>query len=84
MSDARLKYFVEDIPEDKAIMLLQTVSAKTYIRNDMEGSSRRCGFIAQEVEAAAHESLGSNLVGSVPAYDPNGGDTSNEEPIKKH
>ena len=80
-SDARLKDLVEDIPEDASISLLRSVSAKTYVRNDMEGGSRRCGFIAQEVEATAHESLGSNLVGSVPAYSPIG-DTSNEGPIK--
>jgi hypothetical protein len=80
-SDARLKDFVEDIPEEASLSLLRSVSAKTYVRNDMEGGSRRCGFIAQEVEASAHESLGSNLVGSVPAYSPTG-DTSSEEPIK--
>ena len=80
-SDARLKDFVEDIPEDDALSLLRTVSAKTYIRNDMEGTNRRCGFIAQEVELAASASLGSNLVGSVPAYSETE-DLSNEEPIK--
>jgi hypothetical protein len=66
-SDARLKDEVVDMPEEQALSLLRSVSAKTYVRNDMENSDRRCGFIAQEVEAAAHESLGSNLVGSVPS-----------------
>jgi hypothetical protein len=59
---------VEDLPEEAALSLLRDVSAKTYVRNDMEGS-RRCGFIAQDVEAAAHESLGKNLIGSVPSLD---------------
>jgi hypothetical protein len=68
-SDARLKDQVEDLPHDAALSLLRAVSAKTYLRNDMEGSERRCGFLAQDVEAAAHESLGSNLVGSVPSLD---------------
>jgi hypothetical protein len=68
-SDARLKDSVEDLPEEAALSLLRDVSAKTYVRNDMEGSDRRCGFIAQDVEAAAHESLGKNLVGSVPSLD---------------
>jgi hypothetical protein len=68
-SDGRLKDSVQDMPEEQALSLLRTVSAKTYVRNDMENSDRRCGFIAQEVEAAAHASLGSNLVGSVPSLD---------------
>jgi hypothetical protein len=68
-SDARLKDSVVDMPEQQALDLLRVVSAKTYVRIDMEGSERRCGFLAQDVEAAAHESLGSNLVGSVPSLD---------------
>jgi hypothetical protein len=61
-SDARLKDFVEDIPEEASLSLLRSVSAKTYVRNDMNGTDRRCGFVAHEVEVFAHESLGSNLV----------------------
>jgi len=80
-SNALLKDLVEDIPEEASLSFLRSVSAKTYVRNDMEGTDRRCGFIAQEVEASAHESLGSNVVGSVPDYSPTG-DTSNEGPIK--
>jgi hypothetical protein len=68
-SDGKLKNSVEDMPEEQALNLLRDVSAKTYVRNDMEGSDRRCGFIAQDVEAAAHESLGKNLIGSVPSLD---------------
>ena len=68
-SDARLKDDVQDLPEEAALSLLRDVGAKTYVRNDMDGTSRRCGFIAQEVRAAAHETLGSNLVGSVPSLD---------------
>jgi hypothetical protein len=61
---------VEDLPEEAALSLLRDVSAKTYVRNDMgSDATRRCGFIAQDVEAAAHESLGKNLVGSVPSLD---------------
>jgi hypothetical protein len=74
-SDARLKDSVEDLPEEAALGLLKAVSAKTYVRNDMVGSDRRCGFIAQEVEAAAHESLGKNLVGSIPSLDTPGEET---------
>lgn len=81
LSDAKLKDFVEGIPEDASLSLLRAVSAKTYVRNDMEGTNRRCGFIAQEVEESAHASLGSNLIGSVPAYSATE-DLSNEEPIK--
>ena len=61
-SDARLKEEVEDLPSAGCIDLLKAVSAKTYWRNDM-GPERRCGFIAQEVEAAAAPALGANLVG---------------------
>ena len=61
-SDARLKEEVEDLPSADCLNLLKAVSAKTYRRNDM-GPERRCGFIAQEVEAAAASSLGANLVG---------------------
>ena len=43
--------------------LLKSVSAKSYVRTDLRGSERRCGFISQDVEAAAASSLGSNLVG---------------------
>jgi hypothetical protein len=70
-SDGRLKNSVEDLPEEAALSLLRSVSAKTYVRNDMgsDATERRCGFIAQEVEAAAHESLGKNLIGSVPSLD---------------
>jgi hypothetical protein len=71
-SDSKLKNSVEDLPEEAALSLLRDVSAKTYVRNDMAGSDateRRCGFIAQDVEAAAHESLGKNLIGSVPSLD---------------
>jgi hypothetical protein len=69
-SDGRLKASVEDLPEEAALNLLRSVSAKTYVRNDMgSDATRRCGFIAQDVEAAAHESLGKNLIGSVPSLD---------------
>ena len=61
-SDQRLKDDVQDLPDVDCLGLLRSVSAKSYVRNDL-GSERRCGFIAQEVEAAAAASLGSNLVG---------------------
>ena len=59
-SDAKLKGEVEDLPTADCLDLLKTVSAKSYVRNDM-GADRRCGFIAQEVEAAAAPSLGTNM-----------------------
>ncbi len=46
-SDSRIKYDVENIPQDECINLLITVSAKTYTRKDMPGK-RRAGFIAQD------------------------------------
>ena len=61
-SDQRLKDDVEDLDDADCLGLLRSVSAKTYVRNDL-GSERRCGFIAQDVEAAAPASLGSNLWG---------------------
>ena len=62
-SDKRLKNDIEDLPDEDCLSLLKSVSAKSYVRNDLVGSERRCGFIAQDVEAAAASSLGSNLVG---------------------
>jgi hypothetical protein len=62
-SDKRLKDDVEDLPDEDCLSLLKSVSAKSYVRNDLVDSERRCGFIAQDVEAAAASSLGSNLVG---------------------
>ncbi len=46
-SDARIKDDVQNIPEQDALNLLKTVSAKTYTRKDMTGK-RRSGFIAQD------------------------------------
>ena len=52
------------MPEDECINLLKNVNAKTYTRNDMTNSKRRCGYIAQDIEEHAHISLGENLVGT--------------------
>ena len=61
-SDSRLKTNIEEIPEQDAINLLKTVSAKTYNRIDMKSSSKRhCGFIAQDF-INIPKSLGENFV----------------------
>ena len=59
-SDARIKDDVQSIPEQDALNLLKTVSAKTYTRKDMPGK-RRAGFIAQDF-LNVPLSLGENLV----------------------
>ena len=63
-SDARLKDDVQDLPSNDCLSLLKSVSAKSYVRNDLQDTNRRAGFIAQEVEAALAPSLGQNLVGT--------------------
>ena len=78
-SDSRLKEQVEDLPTEDCLALLRSVGAKSYVRTDLGDQVRRCGFIAQEVEAAAPASLGSNLVGeatrSTSRDDPASGET---------
>ena len=49
-SDSRIKDDVQDIPEQDAINLLETASAKTYTRKHMPTGKRRAGFIAQDFE----------------------------------
>ena len=62
-SDGRIKDDVQNIPEQDALNLLRTVSAKTYTRKDMPGK-RRAGFIARDF-LNLPLSLGENLVEKV-------------------
>ena len=74
-SDQRLKDNVQDMPEDDAINLLKSISAKTYTRNDMTDNKRRAGFIAQDFETAPI-TLGEKWIGTAPsATDRNGSGT---------
>ncbi len=59
-SDSRIKDDVQDVPEQDAINILKTVSAKTNTRRDVPGK-RRAGFIAPDF-LNAPSSLGENLV----------------------
>lgn len=52
-SDARLKDEVQPLPQSHCVDLVKSVEPKSYVRNDIEGSGRRIGFIAQEIQAAA-------------------------------
>ena len=56
-SDRRLKDEVRDLPSDECLDVLRQVSAKTYRRNDLSETTRRIGFIAQDVEAALGPSM---------------------------
>ena len=43
---------------EHCVELIKTVRPKSYIRNDIESSRRRIGFIAQEMQAGASGDLG--------------------------
>ena len=51
-SDRRLKDDIHDLPADQCLHVLREVSAKSYVRNDLAETTRRIGYIAQDVEAA--------------------------------
>jgi hypothetical protein len=51
------------MPENDAINLLKSVSAKTYTRKDMTDNKKRADFIAQDFETAPI-TLRENLVGT--------------------
>ena len=57
-SDRRLKDDVQDLPSDQCLGVLRQVSAVSYRRNDLTSeTTRRVGFIAQDVEAALGPSM---------------------------
>ncbi len=43
---------MQDLPSDQCLDVLRQVSAVSYRRNDLSETTRRVGFIAQDVEAA--------------------------------
>ena len=51
-SDRRLKDDIQDLPADQCLHVLREVSAKSYVRNDLAETTRRIGYIAQDVETA--------------------------------
>ena len=51
-SDARLKQDIEDLPAQECLDVLRQVSAKSYRRSDLSETTRRIGYIAQDVETA--------------------------------
>ncbi len=65
-SDARLKDDVRDLPSGECLDVLRQVSAVSYRRNDLSESTRRIGFIAQNVEASLGPSIANtNVVDSI-------------------
>ena len=52
-SDASLKQDVESVDESACVTLLEAVTPKTYVRNDLNDEGRRIGFIAQDLAANA-------------------------------
>jgi hypothetical protein len=61
-SDERIKAQVEDINSDECQKMLDTIRPKTYVRTDLADSSRRLGFIAQDVATNIPPEFG-NLIG---------------------
>ena len=53
LSDASLKDDMLDASESDCLAMLEAVTPKTYVRNDLEGLDRRIGLIAQDVAATA-------------------------------
>ena len=53
LSDASLKDDVLDASESDCLAMLEAVTPKTYVRNDLEDVDRRIGFIAQDAAANA-------------------------------
>ena len=65
-SDQRLKDEVRDLPSEECLDVLRQVSAVSYRRNDLSESTRRIGFIAQNVEASLGPSIANtNVVDSI-------------------
>ena len=56
-SDARLKNDVQDLPSEQCLHVLRQTSAVSYVRTDLSETTRRIGYIAQDVEAALGPSL---------------------------
>ena len=52
-SDASLKDDVLDVSESECVAMLEAVTPKTYVRNDLNDEGRRIGFIAQDNAANA-------------------------------
>ena len=61
-SDITLKDNVEDIDNNECIRLLETISPKTYTRNDMN-NEKRVGFISNEFDSELNDDM-RNIVGS--------------------
>ncbi len=61
-SDRRLKDEVRDLPSDECLDVLRQVSAVSYRRNDLSETTRRIGFIAQDVETALGPSIANTNV----------------------
>ena len=61
-SDMRLKDEVRDLPPEECLDVLRQVSAVSYRRNDLSESTRRIGFLAQNVEAALGPSIANTNV----------------------
>ena len=58
----RLKDEVRDLPPEECLDVLRQVSAVSYRRNDLSESTRRIGFLAQNVEAALGPSIANTNV----------------------
>ena len=80
-SDQRLKDEVRDLSSGECLDVLRQVSAVSYHRNDLSESTRRIGFIAQNVEASLGPSIANtNVVDSIEREISPGGDANLEDP----
>ena len=61
-SDARLKSHVQEIDFNECQLIFDSVTPKSYQRVDYDTDKRRCGFIAQEVQAALPTTDFQNIV----------------------
>jgi hypothetical protein len=73
-SDERLKTNVTNLPYAACQQVFDAIEARQYRRTDIETDKLRCGFIAQEVQAALPESM-QNVVKPYPHTPVDGGDT---------
>ena len=65
-TDSRLKNDVQELPSDECLDVLRQVSAKHYLRNDLAETTRRVGFLAQDVQGALGPHLANtNIAGSI-------------------
>ena len=62
-SDITLKDNVEDIDNNECIRLLETISPKTYTRNDLN-NEKRVGFISNEFDNELNDDM-KNIIGSL-------------------